>query len=360
MKKKKGIILKVFLMIIGAIIASQLFIPVYNNMIVDSIKSSEQTLKAAYGSLPYHKIEDSIIIKTLEDYEKLTEESNEDPDVSDLFREGKNIIIVPIWDESCNPNDRTFSMKQNNGVLNIIVTEFIDYAVSGVCSGDPIYIIPISKDIADNTNDIKVEYKYINYMRNIIEIIQDAYEEPSWDKPILYLYPQREMIVNVKIVNSNNIITSYPKYNDEWKVLAKPNGDLFDINNNKYYYGLYWDEGYSSKYNFKEGFYVTKDNAIEFLENKLQTIGLNGKERNEFIMYWLPILEKNGKNLVSFEFTDDRNKTSPLIIEPAPDSILRFGIHIKKVQNKVNIKEQMLPTFERKGFVAVEWGGTVH
>jgi hypothetical protein len=359
MKKKRGIILKVFLIIIGVFIAYQLFIPVYN-MNIDSIKRSEQTLKKAYGSLPYRKIEGPIIIKTLEDYEKLTEENNEDPDVSELFREGKNIIIVPIWDDKCKQNDRTFSIEQNDGVLNIIVTEYIDYAVSGICSGYPIYIIPISKDIADSTNNIKVEYKYIHYMRSIIEDIQDVYEEPSWDKPILYLYPQKEMIVDVKIVNTKNIITSYPKYNDGWKVLARPNGDLFDISSNKYYYGLYWDEGYSSKYNFKEGFYVTKDNAIEFLENKLQTIGLNDKERDEFIMYWLPILEKNGKNLVSFEFTDDRNNNSPLVIEPTPDSMLRFGIHIKKVKNKINIKEQVLPTFERKGFAAVEWGGTVH
>ena len=46
-----------------------------------------------------------------------------------------------------------------------------------------------------------------------------------------------------------------------------------------------------------------------------------------------------------------------LIIEPKPDSLLRLTMHIKKVNKKVEVKEQKLPTFERTGFVAVEWGG---
>ena len=50
-------------------------------------------------------------------------------------------------------------------------------------------------------------------------------------------------------------------------------------------------------------------------------------------------------------------KKNKLIINPKPDSLLRINIHIKKVNKKFSIKEQELPRFERKGFVAVEWGG---
>ena len=77
-------------------------------------------------------------------------------------------------------------------------------------------------------------------------------------------------------------------------------------------------------------------------------------------MYWLPILEKNGKNLVYFELTESREKYNKLVIDPKPDSLLRVAIHVKKVNKKTNIKEQKLSTFERKGFTAVEWGGVVH
>ena len=48
------------------------------------------------------------------------------------------------------------------------------------------------------------------------------------------------------------------------------------------------------------------------------------------------------------------------MIEPKPDSLLRVNMHIKKVDKKTNIKEQKLTTFNRTGFVAVEWGGTIY
>ena len=77
-------------------------------------------------------------------------------------------------------------------------------------------------------------------------------------------------------------------------------------------------------------------------------------------MYWLPILEENEQSLVYFELTESREANNKLIIEPKPDSLLRVAIHVKKVNKRVDIKEQVLPTFERVGFVAVEWGGTIH
>ena len=128
----------------------------------------------------------------------------------------------------------------------------------------------------------------------------------------------------------------------------------------KYYYALYWDEKRYNEVDFHEGFYVEGKNAIKFLEEKLTYIGLNDKERNEFIMYWLPIMEKNGKNLIYFELTEEREANNKLMITPKPDSLLRVSIHIKKVNEKTNIKEQKLPTFKRTGFTAVEWGGMTY
>ena len=141
--------------------------------------------------------------------------------------------------------------------------------------------------------------------------------------------------------------------------MASPNGDLID-SNNKYYYALYWDEVRYHEVSFDEGFYITKENAIAFLEEKLTLIGLNAKERNEFIMYWLPILENNGQSLVYFELTEERELNNKLIIEPTPDSLLRVNIHIKKVNKKINIKEHKLESFKRVGFTAVEWGGMTY
>ena len=178
-------------------------------------------------------------------------------------------------------------------------------------------------------------------------------------KPVLYLYPEEETKVEVKFAHPEYLTTTYPKYNGSWEVTAKPNGDLTD-KDGKYYYALYWDETRYSETDFSEGFYVESKDAIKFLEEKLTIIGLNAKERNEFIMYWLPIMENNKKNLVYFELTDEREANNKLIITPTPDSLLRVSIHIKKVNEKVNIKEQKLPTFNRTGFAAIEWGGMTY
>ncbi len=178
-------------------------------------------------------------------------------------------------------------------------------------------------------------------------------------KPVLYLYPTENENITVKFEHPEYLATTYPKYNNGWSVNADTLGNLYD-ENGKYYYALYWEEKNNVKSSFDEGFYVEKVDAISFLEEKLSLIGLNDREKNEFIMYWLPILENNGKSLVYFELTESIEKYNKLIIEPVPDSLLRVTMHVKKVNKKVKIKEQELPTFERIGFVAVEWGGVTY
>ena len=178
-------------------------------------------------------------------------------------------------------------------------------------------------------------------------------------KPVLYLYPTRKTNVKVSFEKPQLLTVTYPKFVEAWEVTAYPNGDLYD-SDNKYYYALYWEEKLENPVNFKTGFYVEAKDAINFLEEKLTIIGLNERERNEFIMYWLPILEANQKSLVYFELTEERQAGKKLFIQPVLDSLLRIGIHIMKVEVKTDIEPQKLTSFTRKGFVAVEWGGTLY
>ena len=182
--------------------------------------------------------------------------------------------------------------------------------------------------------------------------------QTQWVKPILYLYPEEDIDVKVKFGNEKVLKTTYPKYDKEWNVHVKSDGSIID-KNGRNYYALYWDEDNDLDEDFKNGFYVKSDDSIKFLEEKLNEIGLTEREANEFIMYWLPIMQENGNNLVRFEFTKEREKENKLIIEPKPDSMLRVGIIIKKVDKKVKIKEQKLEHFDRVGFSVVEWGGTI-
>ncbi len=181
----------------------------------------------------------------------------------------------------------------------------------------------------------------------------------GYAKPILYLYPIKDTNVKVTFDKPENLTTTYPKYINSWDVLAKTNGDLYD-QNGRYYYGLYWEEKLNHKVDFSEGFYVNGKNAIDFLESKLSIIGLTERESNEFIMYWLPILEKNEHNLVYFELTKERDSYSKINISPKPDSMLRMAIHVKKVDGYTPIREEKLEPFKRNGFTVVEWGGVMY
>ena len=213
------------------------------------------------------------------------------------------------------------------------------------------------KTIRDGRGNYGIEFCYTND-KQVIEY-QIKHEMGGRAKPVLYLYPTKETNVTVKFEKPELLTTTYPKYINSWNVKVSPNGDMYD-KDGKYYYALYWDEKRYNEVDFKEGFYVEGKDAIKFLEEKLAIIGLNDKERNEFIMYWLPIMENNKKNLVYFELTKERELGNKLIITPKPDSLLRVSIHIRKVNEKVNIKEQKLESFKRVGFTAVEWGGMTY
>ena len=110
---------------------------------------------------------------------------------------------------------------------------------------------------------------------------------------------------------------------------------------------------------FEDGFVVKKDDLIPFLEEKLNTLGLNEREANEFIIYWLPKLEENEYNLIRFESITNINKDMPLIINPKPDTVIRILMEYKKADKDTKVKTQALVTPVRKGFTVVEWGGTI-
>ena len=166
------------------------------------------------------------------------------------------------------------------------------------------------------------------------------------------------MNISVKVnFKKTKFTTIYPKFNEEntWNVYAKPNGDI--IINNKTYPYLFWETKSSNYQNMNKGYIVKVEEAQNFLEEKLKILGLNNKESSEFIVYWLPTLIKNKLSLCSFQTQEFFNNLE-MIIFPKPDSILSIFLSIKKILYPINIEEQKLESFERKGFTVVEWVGS--
>ncbi len=177
-------------------------------------------------------------------------------------------------------------------------------------------------------------------------------------KPIIYLYPTDTMDVQVKLDYAGTITTTYPKLpNEGWNITAFPDGTLMD-KNKKEYYALYWEGEPRKPLGIEDGFVVSKEQTVPFLEDKLARLGLNAKESNEFIIFWLPILEKNAFNLIHFA-GDDYLEQAQLSISPTPETIIRVTMVFQGLDETIEFPIQDLSKLEktRKGFTVVEWGG---
>lgn len=176
-------------------------------------------------------------------------------------------------------------------------------------------------------------------------------------KPVIYLYPEKDTIVDVNLELDYELTCTYPDYDNGngWKNLnVSPNGTI--EKQGREYYCLYWEGDGFKKADFPKGFCIKGDETADFLETVLAEIGLNEREANEFIIYWLPVLQENEYNLISFQ-GDNYTDSARLDISPKPNSVLRVFMSYKPLDEYIEIEPQTFERFERKGFTVVEWGG---
>lgn len=179
-------------------------------------------------------------------------------------------------------------------------------------------------------------------------------------KPIIYLYPEETTNVSVRLSNPERLTVDYPDYRQGWSVTARPDGTL-TTKEGKKLYALYYESQNIKKYNadsLKEGFVVAKNDIESFLDRKLTKLGLNYKEREEFITYWASALEAKPYAYIRFQTATEIENNMGLDISPRPDTIIRIMMEYKPLDNPIMVKKQTLSQPERKGFTVVEWGGT--
>ena len=180
-------------------------------------------------------------------------------------------------------------------------------------------------------------------------------QEECSAKPVIYLYPEQETTVSVLLDYAGTLTATYPAYEDGWTVTAEPDGTLYDENGNEYSY-LFWEGENNTDYDFSTGFCVAGADTADFLREKLAEIGLTPREYNEFIVYWLPKMQDNPYNLISFQ-SEAYTDAAKLDIDPTPDSVLRVFMAWKPADAPVDIPAQGLTAPERVGFTVVAWGG---
>ena len=175
-------------------------------------------------------------------------------------------------------------------------------------------------------------------------------------KPVIYLYPEQETEVSVKLQLDGKLTCTYPAYNTGWKVTAAPDGTLTDAKGQTYNY-LYWEGQTNTQWDLSKGFCVKGEDTAAFLEEALAKLGLNRKEANEFIVFWLPLMEQNPYNIIAFQ-TDVYTDYARLEVKPTPDTTIRVFMTWKAADSFVKLPEQELTAPDRNGFTVIEWGGT--
>lgn len=178
--------------------------------------------------------------------------------------------------------------------------------------------------------------------------------------PIVYLYPEEETEVNVMLDLDGSLTSSYPLYDEGkgWTVKAAPDGTITDSKGHEYPY-LFWEGDLKIKPDLTRGYCISGKDTAEFLESALGQLGLNDKEASEFIAFWLPQMQDNRYNVITFQ-TYAYEEAASMDINPSPDTVIRVNMLWYPTLSYVDMEPQDLGSLnpaKRSGFTVVEWGG---
>lgn len=255
----------------------------------------------------------------------------------------------------------------NGNSLSDVIISNLNKKESYYCDIDGKYSLKAHK------NDVLVYFKngfesqkIVANEQSIIDVVlypikESKLGEMTIKKPVIYLYPTEKTDIKLTLDFKGNLLTTFPKYSDNWDVTAYPNGQIFDKKSQRFYNSLFWDGTLNfpkEHYNYQTGFVIPKNKLTSFLIEKLELIGLNYSETNDFIQYWLPFLEKNELNFIHFYVNSEYEIISKNRIDPKPETSIRVFMEFYGLEKPITIAEQKLLKTERKGFALVEWGGS--
>jgi len=275
----------------------------------------------------------------------------------------RHLAYTDVW------LDKETAEKYDTNIFSdIIITEIY----SNCFFARPVILMPYTIKLNGTLSEdwcvgdqIKCTYTNTYYDRenHRVECDFTAVEASDWEpepgvayKPVIYLYPEKETQVSVALACDGRLTCTYPTYNNGWKVTAYPDGTLVDAAGQTYNY-LYWEGETNTQYDFSKGFCVRGEDTAAFLEYALAKLGLTRREANEFIVFWLPMMQNNAYNIISFQGAA-YTESARLEVEPAPDTMIRVFMAWQASDVYVSLPEQDLNAPARDGFTVVEWGGT--
>lgn len=180
-------------------------------------------------------------------------------------------------------------------------------------------------------------------------------------KPAIYLYPEKETQVSVKVSPAGKFTYTDPIYPENgWTVTAHSDGKIFS--NNKEYPYLYYEANIPSLLieKPKTGYVVDSIEIESFLRDLLPRLGLNVKETIEMSTYWQKALPKSPYYFIGIISKKNLDNIAPLTVSPAPTTTIRVALYFEPLDKKIEVEEPSITKSKRAGFTVVEWGGIIH
>ena len=214
--------------------------------------------------------------------------------------------------------------------------------------------IPLEKDFTGgHYYEIGIAFQY--------NLENDPRYQIQLEKPVIYLYSEKEEYFSLKIKTGATLQFTYPAYNGEWKGTSSSNGSI-QLNGSAFPY-LFWDADLSSenlRLNWSDADLIEGNRTISYLESRLDQIGFNAKEKADFITYWGPRIQKMPYAEILWMQNESIDEIASLEITPTFKTnriYLIFRETGQPIEQLFHIGTQLLLPINRSGNYLVEWGG---
>lgn len=173
-------------------------------------------------------------------------------------------------------------------------------------------------------------------------------------KPNIYIYPEIKTSMHVSLIfpRGGSVIELIPLYVNGWNIEVDSTGKI----NNTYHY-LFYESENPDLSQYDNGWIIKKEELGAFFSHNMSEAGFIPKEIDDFIEYWIPLLNNYPYYAIYPQYASDISKMIVLKFSIQPDNILRLFYSIKGLGNdRINITAPTIPKFLREGFVVAEWG----
>lgn len=175
-------------------------------------------------------------------------------------------------------------------------------------------------------------------------------------KPAIYLYPEKEQNLTVKVTPIGGKITvEIPKLTDSmWNVTATPSGEI--KTGGKSFAYLFYESTTNRPMTITKGTVVARKDIAVALPKMLDKIGFKAAEKKEFLDYWLPRMNSRSFYALQFMFNGELDQYAKVEISPSLP-LYRVFLNFKGMDKPEYLAPQTLPTLDRTKPHAFEWGG---